>query len=127
MSIENMTLWVGITRNIPVAIFDEHNNLIAAISSTDGSNSMDIACRMSNCWNAFHGITSQNVSTFEALVKQRDELMAENNRLSEQCRDYAAQFETDQEIIKSSGKEIHFIRAQRDDLLAACETFMGYS
>ncbi len=55
----------------------------------------------------------------ESLRKQRDELLAENTRLSESCRDFAAQGETDAAIIKEDGREIHFLRTQRDELLSA--------
>lgn len=46
------------------------------------------------------------------MREQIAELRKENERLAESCRDFAAQFETDQGIIKGGGKEIHFLREQ---------------
>jgi hypothetical protein len=55
------------------------------------------------------------------LIMHYKEITKERDRLAEECRDFAAQHETDAGIIKASGKEIHFLRDRRDDLVAALE------
>ena len=50
---------------------------------------------------------------FAAGAASRD---AEVSRIVEKCHDFAAQHETDSGIIESDGKEIHFLREQRDQL-----------
>ena len=65
------------------------------------------------------GIPVEAIST-QASTEALDQYVAEKvkeirgevERLAEQCRDYAAQGETDQGIIKSDGKEIHYLRNQ---------------
>jgi len=49
---------------------------------------------------------------YEELERKLAERDAEIARLSEHCRDFASQAETDAGIIKSDGKEIHYLRQQ---------------
>jgi hypothetical protein len=60
------------------------------------------------------------------------DLAAEVERLAEQCRDFAAQAETDAGVIKADGKEIHYLREriaelerQRNRLVTALQAETG--
>ena len=62
--------------------------------------------------NYCEGTEADCLAAFKAGAASRD---AEVSRLVEKCHDFAAQHETDSGIIESDGKEIHFLREQRDE------------